>query len=85
MRMRLPSRAAASSAVRSSAASFAIDTPMLEPESSGLTTQGSFACAMTASISMPSLSTSIHAGVLTPSGATTRLVRSLSMAMALPR
>ena len=58
---------------------------MDEPEATGFTTQGVSSRSARAGISSSVYCTSSHLGVRTPRGAATRLVRSLSMAMALPR
>ena len=58
---------------------------MDEPEAAGLTTQGTSSRAARAGISSCVYRTSSHLGVATPKGAISFLVRSLSMAMALPR
>ena len=57
---------------------------MEEPESTGLTTQGTGVLLVSRSTSFSVYSAQLHAGVSTRS-ATRRLVMSLSMAMALPR
>ena len=69
----------------SSSRRWTIDTPMDEPEAAGLTTQGTSSRADRAGMSSAVYFTSSHLGVATPRGATMRLVRSLSIAMALPR
>ena len=78
-----PNATPASSAARSSWRVWAMETPMEEPLALGFTTQGSMSCSVRAGISSAVYVTACQAGVTTPRGATSFLVRSLFIAMPL--